>query len=302
MNLEGTLPMTRRVLPLLAVFACILVAAAGPRPTSLDRFDDLQKRLANPEPTLRLLDVRPRADYDKGHIPGAVWVDARAASTLAARPNGLIDNDAWTAWIAPLAIGTDSEVLVYGGDRQLSAARVWWLLKYLGVSKVGLIDGNYDLWASEGRPVSTDPARVEPRPFRVSFQADRRATRHEVLAALQDHTAQVIDARSEPEHTGAEAKAKRGGHIPTACHLEWTEFVSPDGRFLDEPALRAKIAKAGLKPGEPVITHCQSGGRASVDAFVFDRLGYPARNYYLGWSEWGNVDDTPVVKGTEDGR
>ena len=52
-----------------------------------------------------------------------------------------------------------------------------------------------------------------------------------------------------------------------------------------------------MKPGESVITHCQSGGRASVDAFVFERLGFPTRNYYLGWSDWGNVEDTPVETG-----
>src|SRR5438445_530192 len=83
----------------------------------------------------------------------------------------------------------------------------------------GLLDGNYPLWAKEGRPVSTDSTKVDPRPFRVTFRTDRHATRSEVLAALEAHTARVIDARTEAEHTGAQAKAKRGGHIPTACHL-----------------------------------------------------------------------------------
>ncbi len=91
--------------------------------------------------------------------------------------------------------------------------------------------------------------------------------------------------------------SKRGGHIPKACHLEWSEFVGPDGRFLHPDEMREKVEAAGVKPGEPVITHCQGGGRASVDAYVLERLGHPARNYYLGWSDWGNVDDTPVVKG-----
>src|SRR5206468_930153 len=128
------------------------------------------------------------------------------------------------------------------------------------------------------------------------FRADRHATRAEVLDALKGGV-RVVDARSEGEHTGARAMSKRAGHIPDACHLEWSEFVGPDGRFLDAAGLRAKVDKAGVKPGEPVITHCQGGGRASVDAFVLERLGHPARNYYLGWSDWGNVEETPVVKG-----
>ena len=91
--------------------------------------------------------------------------------------------------------------------------------------------------------------------------------------------------------------SKRGGHIPAACHLEWSDLVDKDGRFLDAAALRARLEKLGIKPGEPVITHCQGGGRASVDAFALERLGLPTRNYYLGWSDWGNAEQTPVATG-----
>ncbi len=84
--------------------------------------------------------------------------------------------------------------------------------------------------------------------------------------------------------------------MPTACRLEWSTFVDKDGRFLSIPKLKAMIGAAGVKPGEPVITHCQGGGRASVDAFVFELLGYPTRNFYLGWSDWGNADETPIVQ------
>jgi hypothetical protein len=83
----------------------------------------------------------------------------------------------------------------------------------------------------------------------------------------------------------------------SACHLEWTNLVDPDGRFLDEVALRGKLATIGVRPRDAVITHCQGGGRASVDAFVFERLGFPTQNYYLGWSDWGNAEDTPVETG-----
>src|SRR3954454_19233817 len=85
--------------------------------------DALQGRLE--DRNLRLLDARPRADYEKGHIPGAVWVDAKAAQTLAARPGGLTDKAAWEAWLAPLGIAPGSEVLVYDDQRQREAARVW---------------------------------------------------------------------------------------------------------------------------------------------------------------------------------
>lgn len=270
--------------------------AEGPRQSArLVTFDALQGRLN--DPGLRLLDARPRAEYDKGHIPGAVWLDTKAAGTLAARPGGLTDADAWGSWLAPLGIGPGIEVLVCDGDRQLEAARLWWLLGYLGVEHVGLIDGNVPLWVKQGRPTTTTATAVEPRTVGVNFRNQRHATRDDVLEALRMGKTQVIDARSVGEHTGEKVMSKRGGRIPSACHLEWLELVDTNGRFLDEAAMRSRLDGLGIRLETPVITHCQGGGRASVDAFVFERLGFPTRNYYLGWSDWGNADETPVESG-----
>src|SRR4051794_33471803 len=95
------------------LFAPLVAAAAGPEAKTalLVPFADLEKRLG--EADLRLLDARPRAEYDKGHIPGAVWVDAKAVEVLAAKPGALKDRAAWEAWLAPLGIGPKTEVRVY---------------------------------------------------------------------------------------------------------------------------------------------------------------------------------------------
>ncbi|WP_435021485.1 sulfurtransferase [Tundrisphaera sp. TA3] len=266
--------------------------AQAPGRAWLVPFDELERRL--PDPDLRLLDARPKADYDRGHIPGAVWVDVKAVEALAAKPGALADRATWEAWIAPLGIGPKSEVVVYDASRQLAAARIWWLLGYLGVERVGLLNGNFRLWAEGGHPVTAEVKPVAPQPFPVAFRKDRHATQEEVLAALGSKTGAILDARSDEEYVGSKKLSKRAGHIPTACHLEWSQLVDPDGRFLDDATLRAKLAKAGVDPGVPVITHCQGGGRASVNAFVLEHLGYHARNYYLGWSDWGNAEATPV--------
>ena len=242
-----------------------------------------------------LLDVRPRADYDSGHIPGAVWVDLKQAQAIAGRPGGLTDRDAWLDWIAPLGVYLGANVRVVGDDRQLSAARVWWLLRYLGVENVGLVNGNFSLWKAQRRQISKEVPEPSTNTFPVDFQTDRLATRDDVLVALKAKDARIVDARSIDEWVGKEVRAKRGGHIPDACRVEWSDLVDKDGRFLPKEKLRAKVQAAGIKPGEPVIAHCQSGGRASVDAFVFEMLGYPTRNYYLSWSDWGNADDTPIT-------
>jgi thiosulfate/3-mercaptopyruvate sulfurtransferase len=278
-------------LVLLSPFAPV-ASATEANLARLVTFDALEKRLG--EQDLRILDARPKADYDKGHIPGAVWVDAKAVETMAAKPGALTDRTTWEKWIAPLGIGPKTDILIYDARRQLDAARLWWLLSYLGVERVGLIDGNFPLWASQKRPVTTEVPAVEPRALKVAFRDDRHATRGEVLSAVASKSAVVVDARSEAEYTGREKRAKRAGHIPSSCSIEWANLVGPDGRFLDDSTLRSKLTKAGVKADEPVITHCQSGGRASVDAFVLERLGFKTRNYYLGWSDWGNASETPI--------
>ena len=133
----------------------------------------------------------------------------------------------------------------------------------------------------------------------MKFDATRHATRLDVMSALKTTKVRVVDARTQGEFDGTRKMSKRGGHVPEACRLEWTDLVNADGHFLDPAATRAKMAALGITPGEPVITHCQGGGRASVNAFALERAGFPARNYYLGWSDWGNADDTPVVPGPE---
>ncbi|AGA28065.1 sulfurtransferase [Singulisphaera acidiphila] len=277
----------------LAPLACWAADSEEKPLAKLVSLAELERRLG--EPNLRLLDARPKADYDKGHIPGAVWVDAKAVAAMAVKdPGVLTDRKAWVSWIAPLGIGPKTDVLIYDANRQLDAARLWWLLGYLGVDRTGLLDGSFPLWVAENRPVTTEVPTVAPSPFPVAFRNDRNATRAEVLAAIAAKSALIVDARSKGEYDGIEKRAKRGGHIPAACHLEWSDLVGKDGRFLEESALRAKLAKAGVKASEPVITHCQSGGRASVNVFVLERLGFKARNYYLGWSDWGNAEETPV--------
>lgn len=269
----------------------------GPPRAHLLTFDVLEKRLQ--EPTLRLLDCRPKADYDQGHIPGAAWIDAKAVEIQGEKPEGLEDRAFWEAWIKALGVDEQTEVYVYDAKRQLEAARVWFILRWIGVDNVGLVDGGYALWVKEGRPVSTAAPHIDPRPRAVEFHRERVASRADLLAVIKGRPGQIIDARSDAEYTGTVKRSKRGGHIPNACHLEWTNLVDADGKFLDRNTMRAQIEKLGIELKDEVITHCQGGGRASVNAFALELLGYRARNYYLGWSEWGNIETTPVVEGNK---
>ena len=198
------------VLPLVAVHAQekpTSTARTGSR-AQLLTFADLEKRLN--DPTLRLIDCRPRTDYEQGHIPGAVWIDMRALETRVSQPGGLEDRKFWEDWVASLGIDQKTSVFVYDAKRQLDAARVWFFLRWTGVERAGLINGGYPLWAWQNRPITTAVPQVEARPFKVEFRKGVAATREDVLAAIRDKSARVVDGgamRSLPGPTGNRSEA-----------------------------------------------------------------------------------------------
>jgi thiosulfate/3-mercaptopyruvate sulfurtransferase len=126
----------------LAIAPAVIAGEPAGKVPRLLSHDELQKRLG--DANIRLLDARAKADFDKGHILGARWVD-RTAFQDVSRPENFANREVWDQILAPLAISPDSEVYVYDDARQHDAARIWWLLSYAGVERVGLVDGGFSL-------------------------------------------------------------------------------------------------------------------------------------------------------------
>jgi|SRR5271157_209311 len=278
-------------------------SAAGehpPKAPALLSQDELQKRLSDAK--LRLLDARPRADYDQGHIPGAVWVDGKIFQELS-RPEAFADQTAWAQSLAPLGITSDTEVYIYDGSRQHDASRIWWLLSYAGVERVGLIDGGFPLWERQGHPVSTEVPAVAPRPLAVQFHSKWVAPRAEIQAAIAKGEIQLLDARSAAEHRGEKSPpgSSRAGHIPTARSLDAYDLVDADGKFLDPATQRERLAQAGIVADRPVIAYSNTGGRSSIAVFALRRLGIHVRHYYQGLAEWSKDASAALVQGDKPG-
>lgn len=244
-----------------------------------------------------VLDARPRAKYDAGHIPGARWVDHDAWSKGVGAGD---DVAAWSKRIGDLGIGAKSSVVVYDDNLAKDSARIWWALRYWGVEQVALLNGGWTGWQAGKHPVQTEA----PKFAAVAFEAkpvDRRlATKGEVLASLKDGSLQIVDARSEKEFCGIEkGKNKKAGAIPGAKHLEWVDLIDqPTQRFKPAAELKKLFDEAGIALDRPTASHCQGGGRASVLVFGLELMGaQDVGNYYASWGEWGNAEDTPVVAG-----
>jgi len=247
-----------------------------------------------------VLDAREKAKYEAGHIPGALWVDhADWSKAFGASEGG--DLEGWQKRIGALGIEPNSAVVVYDDNLQKDAARIWWILRFWGLDRVRLLNGGWKGWTEASLPVETQANEPKAETFPALVRtAARLANQADLLATLEGNKLQIVDARSEDEHCGVEKmKNARGGAIPGAKHLEWSDLIEPETqRFKSAEELSQLFSAAGIDLIRPTATHCQSGGRASVMAFGMELMGAePVRNYYRGWSEWGNSNETPVEPG-----
>ena len=243
-----------------------------------------------------ILDVRPQAEYDSGHVPGALRVDHDKWKKMFAD-----DKDArrWSKSIGRLGIGPESKVVVYDDKGMKDAARIWWILKYWGVGDVRLLNGGWKHWKSSALPTSkARPVATSPVDFKATPRPKRLATMSHVLDLLKGGRIQIVDARSEDEFCGLDKRDnKRKGSIPGAKHLQWSDLINQKNQRFKSPAqLRELFDRAGIDLGRLTASHCNGGGRAAVMAFGLELMGAKdVRNYYRGWGEWGNAENTPVI-------
>jgi len=256
--------------------------------------DALKRGLDNPR--LRILDTRREDEYMAAHIAGALHVDIGQWIQNSRREGGLDDADFWSDLLGSLGISRDSPVVIYD-DSVPSAARVWWILRYLGMDDVRLLDGSWRQWGRKFYPIESKSPRMVRALFQPAFQQQLRMTREALKKALGSRSdgLVLVDARSRGEYRGRDATSSRAGHIPGAVHLEWKEVLDEGNHFLSPDRLRRQFGKLGVEPGATIVPYCQSGARSSVMTFALSLAGYPTvRHYYGGWLDWVAGEQTPV--------
>lgn len=252
--------------------------------------DPFSLKLLQGDSDLVLLDIRPAKAYAEGHVGGAVNVDLSTWKTKSLEKDGLRDAKFWGEAIGKLGIDDTKQVVVYG-DELPDVARTWWLLKYAGIPHVGILDGGIKGWVAAKLPLSDVANDSEAVKFTPKFDAERLVEFDDLAEKRKDAKAKVIDTRSAAEHAT---------HIPGAVNLEWKELIAADGKFKKPSEIKLLLQSKGLTPNNELITHCQTGGRASVSVFALELAGFPkVKNYYCGWSEYSKTKDAPVEKQTE---
>jgi len=262
-------------------------------------------------PDLRIVDATfllpgdgrdARAEYEAAHIPGAVFLDIdEVADTDSPLPHMLPSEAKMASRAQALGLSDSGRIIVYDNSPLHSAARGWWMLRSFGAWQVAVLDGGFQKWTAEGRPVESGAPAVRRGHFTAQLNPEKVADKQRVLGLIGDSGWEILDARGAGRFAGEEGEPRPGlasGHMPGARNLPQGKLFNADNSWKQGEALRAVFDDAGVDLTKPMVTTCGSGVTAAVLLFGAHLLGKDDVKLYDGsWSEWGADPATPKATG-----
>jgi thiosulfate/3-mercaptopyruvate sulfurtransferase len=252
------------------------------------------------------VDYDPTANYNMGHVPGAVLLDWRKdLNDPTARD--LVSKEQLGQLLSNAGATNQTTLVLYGDFNNWFAAFAYWILKYYGVEKAVLMNGGRKKWLAEDHEVTKEIPNYPKTTFKTSGPNEQLRTYLDyVRSSVKKSDKVLVDVRSPAEFTGEitappeypNEHAQRGGHIPGAVNIPWSQAVKEDGTFKSAEDIAKLYESKGVTADKEVITYCRIGERSSFTWFVLKYLlGYPnVKNYDGSWTEWGNMIRNPIEK------
>lgn len=240
-----------------------------------------------------VIDARRVPAYDGGHIPGAVMLDIFEHHWPDTTPRG-VKAFVWQMREVMRRVGVTNtkRVVAYDDESGMFAARLAWVLDWLGHPDAVMLDGGMKAWVAAGGKVSKEAARAERSAWTPRPDASKMISADQIKRKLKSLT--VVDTRTSEEYAGTHVRAARGGTIPRAIPVHYVENVRA-GKFKPLAELRAMYETAGVTQDQDIVLLCNGGYRSAHTYFALRMCGYKkVRNYYAAWQEWGNLPGSPV--------
>jgi thiosulfate/3-mercaptopyruvate sulfurtransferase len=252
----------------------------------------LQDRIADPD--LRVVDFRwylvggkGRDAYDKGHIPGAVFVDLEAVTGTGGGRHPLPTGDQFEREMQRAGVSAGTKVVAYDDVGGSVASRLWFLLRFFGHQSQAVLDGGIGAW---GGPLETKHPQIARGDFHSSEPDRSGILDFEDVRKLTG--VPLIDARAGERYRGEkEPVDPKAGHIPGALSAPWAENLGPDGKFKSPETLRKRFAELGIGDEKGAVAYCGSGVNATHDLLAMELAGIKNGRLYAGsWSDWSSRD------------
>ena len=253
-----------------------------------------------PDAAGNLRSINGRANYESGHIPKAGFADLMGDLSDPDSPLqfGMPTPEQFAAAMGKLGVGDDSRVVLYDTSGSSWAARVWWMLRWIGFDRAALLDGGLTAWTAAGGSLSTQPTNRPLRVLTVNLRPELIAGQEEVRASIDNDAIRLIDALPAIHYRGEWTMYDQPGHIPGAINVPVTSLFDEAGRFRPGNELATLF---GTDKDKRTITYCGGGIAASSDAFALTRLGFKnVAIYAASLEEWTANSENPMEINLED--
>lgn len=248
----------------------------------------------------------PKSGYENwsnGHIPGGGFLDVIEELSDQSNPLGFMmpPVDQLARTLGQKGIVEGSKVILYNSGIPMWATRVWWMLRSIGLRNVAVLDGGWDKWCKESRPVSVDPCQYEPSPLSAHPEDHMWIGKNEMLKAVENGTPLAINALSPAVYSGKKNQYGRPGHLPGSWNVYYADLIDDQtGEFKTTANLIGSFEPSGALDAEHVITYCGGGISATALCFALHLCGQENVAVYDGsMSEWVRDDKLPLKLGND---